>query len=415
MGALTRLSNGVRVYVDPMPGLESAAIGVWARAGAIDETADENGVAHLLEHMAFKGTSRRSARGIAEEIEAVGGHLNAATGYQRTGYYARILKNDVSLGMDILADILTDPLFEEAELEKEKEVVVQEIGEANDTPDDAVSELLQTLCFAGQSLGRPILGAIDTVRSHDRDRLRAFMDRRYAAGGLVIAAAGAIDPAGFVALAEALFGGRPAGTGPDRPAPAYVGGDEIDRRDIDQTHIAFAFPAVDARHPDFFATRLFAEAYGGGMSSRLFQKIREERGLAYSAYAYADCYDAVGLIGGYIGTDEANAAEAVRLVREELEASAGDLAQPEIDRARAMLKATMLMSLESPMNRIETAASHILTYGEVLSPATLAARLDAVTVADVRRCAARALREGRPSLAIVGPADLGEIAAAIGV
>ncbi|MEE2691938.1 MAG: pitrilysin family protein [Pseudomonadota bacterium] len=406
MGEVRTLANGMRIFLDPMPGLETAAVGVWAQAGAIDEAPEENGVAHLLEHMAFKGTERRSARAIAEEIEAVGGYLNAATGYQRTGYYARILKDDVTLAFDILADILTDPLFDPADLAKEQEVVVQEIGEANDAPDDAVAELLQTLAFREQSLGRPILGDVESVRGHTPSRLRAFVGRLYRPQQLIVAAAGAIDPDKIEELALAYFGARaPTGEEQSRPKPIYVGGAKHDGRDIEQTHISLAFPAVSARDADYFATRVFAEALGGGMSSRLFQKIREDRGLAYSVYAYADCYDETGVIGAYVGTDEENARDCVRMIREELTSSASDMTDAEIDRARALLRSNMLMSLESPHNRIETAAAQIFTYGDLVPTAHLLQRLESVTVEDVRRCAERALTAGPASLAVVGPAE----------
>lgn len=402
MPDLITLSNGVRLYVDPMPGLESAAVGIWARAGTVDEAADEGGVAHLLEHMAFKGTRKRSARAIAEEIEAVGGHLNAGTSYQRTGYYARVLKPDMGVALDILADILVDPLFDAEELAKEREVVVQEIGEASDTPDDAVAELLQAEAFKGAALGKPILGTVESVRGHDAARLRGFMRRLYGPQNLLVVAAGAVDPD---MIARFIEDSTPKGAGaaaPSRAAQGYEGGAAHDPRDIEQTHIAVAFPAVGARHADFYATRVFAEALGGGMASRLFQTIREERGLAYSVYAYADCYDDVGVVGAYAGTDADKAAEATALIRAGIEASARDLSQAELDRARAMLKSTLLMGLESPMGRIETAAAQAFTFGAPLSPAAMRAQLDAVTLDDVKRCARRAL-DGAPSLAIVGP------------
>ncbi|MBI1364848.1 MAG: insulinase family protein [Alphaproteobacteria bacterium] len=414
MSELFTLKNGMRCYVDPMPELDTAAIGVWARAGTIDETPEESGVAHLLEHMAFKGTGRRTARQIAEEVESVGGYLNAATGYQRTGYYARVLKDDVERAIDILADILTDPLFEEVELEKEKEVVVQEIGEAWDQPDDAVHELLQARIFAGQSLGRPILGSVESVRSHDPSRLRAFMRRLYQPERMVIAAAGAVDAEKIARWAEIRFPPRTSSAPAARTPPRYVGGVAADPRDIEQTHLAIAFPAVGARHEDYFATRILAEALGGGMASRLFQTVREERGLAYSVYAYADCYDDAGALGIYLGTDVENALEGARLSRSALEKSREDLSQREVDRARAMLTSTMLMGLESPTGRIETAAGQLFTFGEVLTPAAIRAKLDAVSVEDARRCADRALTDGAVSFSLVGPGDFAALAEAIG-
>ena len=242
------LSNGVRVLVDEMPGLETLALGVWANAGSVNERNNEHGVAHLLEHMAFKGTQRRTARTLAEEIESVGGHLNAATSHQRTGYYARILKNDAALGVDILADILQNPTFDEAELTKEKEVVIQEIGEAADTPDDVVFELLMDACWAGASLARPILGTAQTVRAQSPASLSGFMDRLYGPDELVVAVAGAVEAKNFLPLAEQQFGAiNSRAATPALVAPTFGGGVRHDQRDIEQTHLALAFSwrAVD--------------------------------------------------------------------------------------------------------------------------------------------------------------------------
>ncbi len=414
MAELITLKNGARIVVDPMPGLESAAIGVWFRAGAIDETPEEHGVAHLLEHMAFKGTTTRSARAIAEEIETVGGYLNASTGYGRTGYYARVLKADVATGVDIIADILTNPVFDAGELAKEHEVVIQEIGEAADIPDDAVMEMLQTLSYGDHPLGRPILGTVDSVLSHSSDRLRGFMGKHYSPATLVVAASGAIDPDEVKALVEARFGERPAApAGIRAPKPAYFGGAQHDPREIEQTHVALAFPGAAVTDADYFATRVFVEALGGGMSSRIFQSVREERGLAYSVYSFTDSYDEVGSVGAYVGTDAGNAVEAVSLIRQEIAAMADGASAQEVDRARALLKSTMLMALESPAARTETAVSHLYAHGRLLTTDELKERLDAVTLADVRAAAAKALA-GRSAVAIVGSADFEGVQKAVG-
>lgn len=408
------LANGVRIVTDPMQGLESAAIGVWFRAGAIDETPDEHGVAHLLEHMAFKGTKTRTAREIAEEIESVGGYLNASTGYSRTGYYARVLRHDIETAVDILADILTNPVFDAGELAKEREVVIQEIGEAADVPDDAVMEMLQTLSYGSHALGRPILGTVESVSGHSGERLKAFMARCYAPADLIVAASGAIDPAEIAALAERSFGERGARLSPPRALkPAYIGGASHDAREIEQTHVALAFPGAAVTAPDYFATRVFVEALGGGMSSRIFQAVREERGLAYSVYSFTDSYDDVGAVGAYVGTDSENAAEAVALIRREIAAMAEAPTTLEIDRARTLLKATLLMGLESPATRTETSVGQLYSHGRLLSPSEIKQRLDAVTLEDIRAVAAKALGAGRSSLAIVGPADFEGVQAAL--
>jgi len=411
---LITLPNGIRVVIDPMPGLLSAAIGVYVRAGTIDETREENGIAHLLEHMAFKGTSRRNARQIAEEIEAVGGYLNAGTGYTRTGYYARILSADAPLAFDVLADILGDPLLDAGELAKEQEVVVQEIGEAADQPDDAVMELLQSLSYGDHPLGRPILGTESSVMAQTSASLRAFMARNYGAGDLVIAASGGLDARMIRDCAERTFGAwAPGGAKPRRQRADYLGARRHDERDIEQTHVALAFPGAAVTDDDYFATRVFAEALGGGMSSRIFQSVREERGLAYSVYSFADAYDDIGTLGVYAGTDAGNAAEAVALIRADIEGLAKSPTDKEIARSKAMLKSTILMSIENPSSRIEMAVGQLFAHGRLIPPEEMSAKLDAVTPADVRRAAEKSLR-GAASLAVVGPGDFKGLSRALG-
>lgn len=410
---LVTLANGVRIVIDPMPGLLSAAVGVFAHAGAIDEQRVENGAAHLLEHMAFKGTGRRSARQIAEEIEAVGGYLNAGTGYTRTGYYARVLSADLARGLDILADILTDPLFAAEELAKEQDVVLQEIGEAADQPDDAVMELLQTLSYGDHPLGRPILGTPESVTAQTPQALRAFMTRTYRPEQLVIAASGGFDVQAFSDRAAAAFAGwSAAAPNPPRERARYKGGRKQDARDIEQTHIALAFPGAAVTDADYFATRVFVEALGGGMSSRIFQSVREERGLAYSVYSFADAYEETGAVGVYAGTDADSAAEAIGLIRRDMEGLAAAPAPAEIDRSKAMLKSTMLMALENPSSRIETAVGQLYAHGRLISAKEVSERLDAVDAAGVRAAAEKALA-GAASLAVVGPGDFEALSAAL--
>ena len=410
---LSTLSNGVRIIADPTPGLLSAAIGVYARAGTIDEGREENGVAHLLEHMAFKGTGRRTARQIAEEIEAVGGYLNAGTGYTRTGYYARVLSADVALALDLLTDILSDPLFDPLELAKEKEVVLQEIGEAADQPDDAVMEQLQALSYRDHPLGRPILGTEESVMAQSPQSLRAFMARAYRPEEIVVAASGGIDADAFLSLATRAFGDRktqPIKT--SRAKASYQGGRRHDRRDTEQTHIALAFPGAAITDPDYFATRVFVEALGGGMSSRIFQSVREERGLAYSVYSFTDAYEETGAVGVYAGTDAASAVEAIRLIRRDIESLSAAPTAAEIGRSKAMLKSTMLMALENPASRIETAVGQLYAHDRLITPQEIADRLDAVDGQSVRAVAEKALT-GTASLSVVGPADFDALSAVL--
>lgn len=409
MAAPRNLTNGVIAVADLMPSLETVAIGVMVNAGSVDEGADEHGIAHMLEHMAFKGTKTRSARMIVEEIESVGGYINAATSHQRTGYYARILKNDLHLGVDILADILKNSTYDEAELDKEKNVIIQEIREASDIPDDKVFDLLQEATWGDHALARPILGTEQSVKTHSCQSIRGFLNKRYQPSQMVVAAAGNFDPETFFALANEKFGEIEEVTpAAKRTKPTFRGGVRYDERSLEQAHLALAFPGAGSSDPDFFATRIFADALGGGMSSRLFQKLREERGLAYNVYAFADGYDQGGLAGAYLSADASHLEAAATLIRGELEEMAAGVSEEEIERARAMLRSSLMMGLESPAVRIESASAQLFTFGRLFSPQELKDQLDAVTGSEVSACAEKAL-SGERAVALVGEGDIEKI------
>src|SRR5580704_2554699 len=300
---VTRLPTGLVVVTDAMPHLQTASLGCWVVCGSRNEHPDEHGISHFLEHMAFKGTARRTARQIAEEIEAVGGDINAGTGVEMTAYYARVLKEDIALGIDVLADILSQPSFDPEEITREKNVIVQEIGAVDDTPDDLVFEHLQATAFAGQPVGRSILGTRATVRSFDAKRLRAYLARNYRAPGMVVAAAGAVHHEEVVTEAARRFGSF-AGPAASAPEPArFGGGAHVEQRDLEQVHIALALEGVAQRDPTIYSLQVFANVLGGGMSSRLFQEVRELRGLCYSIYAFHAPYADTGMFGLYAGTD----------------------------------------------------------------------------------------------------------------
>ncbi len=405
---LAVLPNGLRVVTDANPQLESAAIGVWIDAGGRHETLEVNGVAHLLEHMAFMGTERRSARQIAEEIEAVGGHLNAYTSREHTAYYARVLKADVPLAVDILADILQRSTFAEDELARERAVVVQEIGQAEDTPDDIIFDHLQAAAFPDQPLGWSILGPAEGVAAMPRTALQDFMGRHYRAQNMVIAAAGAVRHDEVVRLAEAQFAGlapaEPRGFSPAR----WLGGERREERDLEQVHFALALPSVPYSDPDFYASQIFSTLLGGGMSSRLFQEVREKRGLCYSIFSFASSFVDGGLFGVYAGTGEDEIAELAEVVVAELLRAGEDAAEDEVARARAQLKAGTLMSLESSSSRIEQLGRQMLIYGRPLAIDEIVARIEAVDAGAVRRTARRIAGGGKPTIAALGP--LGRLA-----
>jgi predicted Zn-dependent peptidase len=400
---VTTLPSGLVIVTDAMPHLETASLGVWVGAGSRDEHPAEHGISHLLEHMAFKGTSRRTARQIAEEIEAVGGDLNAATSNETTAYYARLLKADVSLGLDVLSDILTDPSFDPAELSREKNVIVQEIGAAEDTPDDIVFDHLQSTSFPNQPVGRSVLGTRESVCSFEADDLRAYLSRNYRAPDMVVAATGAVEHARIVGEVEKRFAsfGGPAGP---MPEPArYAGGTYVEKRDLEQAHLAMALEGVPQRDPTLFSLQVFSSILGGGMSSRLFQEVREMRGLCYTIYTFHMAYADTGLFGLYAGTDDKDAPELMQVVIDEIARAAETLNEAEVARAKAQMKAGLLMALESSSARAEQLARQIIVYGRPLSLAEIVAKIEAVTV-DSARAAGRALiARSRPAIAALGP------------
>jgi predicted Zn-dependent peptidase len=410
---VSRLGSGLTVVTDAMPHLQTVSLGVWVNSGSRHERADEHGISHLLEHMAFKGTARRTARQIAEEIEAVGGDLNAATGIETTAYYARTLAGDVPLALDVLADILSNPAFDPEELQREQNVIVQEIGAAEDAPDDLVFDRLQETAFSGQPIGRSILGTRDTVRSFDRRKLAAYLARSYRAPSMVIAAAGAVDHRMLMAEVERHFAGF---NGPAAPAPEparFVGGSHIEDRDLEQVHVALAMPGVPQRDPSLFSLQVFTSVLGGGMSSRLFQEVREVRGLCYSIYAFHAPYSDNGMFGLYAGTDASDMPELMRVVVDEIAKAAETIDATEIARAKAQMKAGLLMALESSGARAEQLARQMFAWGRPIPLDELVARIEAVTVESVRAAGKALIARGRPAIAALGPGSGLETAATI--
>ncbi len=400
---ITRLPSGLIVATDPMPHLMSAALGVWVNCGARHEVPAEAGLSHMLEHMAFKGTATRSAKDIATEIEAVGGDMNAYTSREQTAFHARVLKDDVPLALDMIADILINSTFEEGELEREREVIIQEIGQTRDTPDDLIFDYLQEASYPDQPMGWPIFGSEKTVSGFSRGDLVGFMAKHYRAGAMMLIASGAVEHRAMVEAAANLF--APLAQGDERETePARFAGTDIrGHDDLEQAHLAFAFPGVASADADAITAQVFATALGGGMSSRLFQEAREKRGLCYSIYAFAHSHRDTGTIGVYSGTGEDKAGEVAPIVVGEIEAMAAHATDEEAARARAQLKASLLMGMESPHQRCELMAGHLYAYGRVLGVEELIARVDAVDAEALRRFAARILATGNPAMAAVGP------------
>jgi predicted Zn-dependent peptidase len=399
---LATLPNGLRVVTDRIDTVATVSIGLWVDVGTRHEPAKVNGVAHFLEHMAFKGTKRRSALAIAEEIEAVGGHLNAYTSRESTAYYAKVLKEDVGLALDILADILQHSTFEPSELERERTVILQEIGQANDTPDDIIFDYFQECAYPDQAMGRPVLGSPKIIKKLSRKSVVSYLKDHYGAAHMVLSASGNLDHDQIVALADKLLSGMPT-EGDITTEPArYVGGEHRQSRDLEQLHLVLGFPGVTLCDPDYYAAAVLSTAFGGGMSSRLFQEVREKRGLVYAIHSFAHSYRDGGLFGIYAGTGEAEAAELVPVLCDETRKLDDGFAPSELARAKAQMKAGLLMSLESTSARCEQMAQHLLIYGTPFDPGDIVRRIDAVDDEAIGRVVAR-WRGGSPTLVALGP------------
>ncbi|MBV9555802.1 MAG: insulinase family protein [Pseudolabrys sp.] len=410
---ITRLPSGLAVITDSMPHLETASLGVWVGSGSRDERADEHGISHLLEHMAFKGTTRRTARQIAEAIEKVGGDLNAGTSVETTAYYARVLKGDVPLAIDVLSDILADPTFDPKELQREQNVIVQEIGAAEDTPNDVVFDHLQETAFPGQPVGRSILGTPDTVRAFNPAKLRAYLGRNYRAPDMVVSAAGAVNHAQIVAEVEKRFASFSKEPAP-QPEPAkFGGGTHIESRDLEQVHVALALQGIPVRDEQLYSLQVFTNVLGGGMSSRLFQEVREKRGLCYSIYAFHMPYSDTGMFGLYAGTDAQDAPELMKVAIDEIAGATETITEDEIAKSKAQMKAGLLMALESSGARAEQLARQMMIFGRPIPLEEIVAKVEAVTVESARAAGRALIKRGRPAIAALGPGSGLESTAAI--
>ncbi|MCX7304219.1 MAG: pitrilysin family protein [Hyphomicrobiales bacterium] len=400
---VSRLSNGLTVATETLPSIESVALGVWIKSGARNERDDEHGMAHLLEHMAFKGTSSRTAFQIASEIENVGGEINAATSVETTSYYARVLADDVPLAVNILADILTDSKFDPAELEREQHVILQEIGAAHDTPDDVVFDKFTETAYRHQTIGRSILGTPQTVKSFTSGQIHDFINRQYAAERMVVVAAGDVKHDAFVREVEKRFGGfRSKSDGLIPDYAQYVGGDFREHRDLMDAQIILGFEGRAYHVRDFYASQVLSMILGGGMSSRLFQEVREKRGLCYSVYAFHWGFSDTGIFGVHSATGQSDISKLIPVIVDELQKAGEGISQEELNRARAQYRAGLIMSGESASSRASQIARQLLLFGRPIGKDELMERLSALTIERLRDLSAR-LFSTTPTIAAVGP------------
>lgn len=401
----TVLENGMTVVTDQMPYLKTAALGVWVRTGSRAETVQQNGITHLLEHMAFKGTKTRTARSIAEEIEAVGGELNASTSIEHTNYYARILAEDTPLAVDLLSDILQNSTFDSQELAREQHVILQEIGAANDSPDDQAFDLFQEAAWPDQAIGRPILGTPETVQGFNRDALNTYLSDRYRAPDMVLAAAGAVDHDELVALAREKFSGFSGEAAAQDATAKYGGGETLRNKDLMEAQVLIGFEGLAYKSKDYYAIQILASVLGGGMSSRLFQEIREKHGLCYAIYSFHWAFSDTGLFGLHAATSHDDLAALMPMITDELVSASQTISDDEVARSRAQIRAGLMMALESPAARAGQIARQILVHGRVLGPDEISSKIEAVTAEDIRRVAHETFVGTTPTLTAIGPID----------
>lgn len=400
---VTQLESGLRVITDTVPEMETVAVGVWADVGTRHEDLKHNGVAHMVEHMMFNGTPTRTSRQIAEAVEDVGGQINAYTSREITAYYIHLLKNDMPMAMDILSDILQRPTFPDNELEKERGVILQEIGMTNDTPDDVVFDHYQETAYPDQALGAPILGREEIIENMKKDTLYDYVHRFYTPEKLVVSAAGNVDHDSFVHTARTMFCDLPKDTHQAYAPAKYKGGERRIEKELEQAHVVLGFQGVNREDPDYYSAVMLGTVLGGGMSSRLFQEIREKRGLVYSIYSSHSAYHDDGQFEIYAGTGPESLNKLVPVTCEELVKIMQDpISEEELNRAKAQIKAGILMSRESMLSRSNRQAKYLINFNHAPDVARLIAQVDAVTVYSVQKIAQK-IFTGKPTLAALGP------------
>ena len=404
---VTTLDNGFRIVSEQMSGLKSASVGIWINTGGRNETLKQNGIAHFLEHMAFKGTQSRSALDIAQAIENVGGYINAYTSKEMTAYYARVLENDVPLAIDVISDILLNPIFDQRELETERGVILQEIGQSLDTPDDVIFDWLQEAAFPDQPLGRTILGPSELVKNFSREDLLEFVSEQYGPEQMVLSAAGSVDHEKIVSQVKLLFDKKEPISKAAMISSKYNGGEKQVDKNLEQAHFALAFEAPGYRDESIYTSQIYSIALGGGMSSRLFQEIREKRGLCYTIFAQGGAYSDTGLLTIYSGTSADSLKDLSDITISEMKRMAIDFEQIELDRARVQMKAGLLMGLESASARAERLARMLTIWDRIPTLDEIVKKIDAVDLNDVRHFSDSIISNKKPTLSTYGPISNG--------
>lgn len=403
---LTTLANGVRVVTDCMPEMNGVSLGIWVAAGARNETEEQNGIAHFLEHMAFKGTDTRGPKTIAKEIEDVGGYINAYTSRDATAYYVNVLKADLGRGFDLIQDIVLNSTFDEKELESERGVIIQEIERQYDTPDRMVFNLLNEAAYPGQAYGRSVLGPVENIKKFSRHDFLDFTGAHYGPEQLIVSASGPVSHTAMLSLVQnSYLGCMCTTTRESHESPIWVEGEQREVKDLSQAQFALAFKGPEYSSPDYYLSRLYATALGGGMSSRLFQKIREEHGLCYSIFASASSHDDTGSLTIYSGTSGEDVEKLAYLVIDELKASAGTIDEEELAKCKARVKASALMSLDSHSSRTDSNGRQLATQGRLRKADEIEREIDRIEVADLNEYAYKFLANASPALGLYGKVE----------
>lgn len=401
---LTTLSNGLRVITDHVESMHSVALGIWVGVGTRHEEMIENGVAHMVEHMLFKGTKKRTAAQIVEQIENVGGSMNAYTSREVTSYHVHLLKEDTVLGLDIMADMYLNSIMPEDEIERERQVILQEIGMNNDTPDDLLFDQFYECAFPAQAMGAPILGTAAIIENMKRSSMENYIRSFYTPARTVISAAGSVDHDHFVAHVENFFAAMPKDQADHNLQAHYAGGEVRTLKELEQAHILFGFEGINRLDPDYYATSALSTMLGGGMSSRLFQEVREKRGLVYSIYSFHSGYQDDGLFGIYAGTGPDKLTEIMPVICDEIQKFSASVTEEELARAKAQMKASTLMGRESMMTRADQQAKHLLFRNKVYDLESAVKLIDAIDIPTIRRVTDR-IFSSAPTLAALGPID----------
>ncbi len=380
----TTLKNGLRVITAERPQIETVSLGLWVNTGAADESAADNGISHFIEHMVFKGTKKRTSLQISEDIENVGGATNAYTSRHFTCFYAKMLKDDLELAADVICDFITEPTFDHEEMVKEKEVVVQEIKQSADAPDDLVFDYFQETAFPNQATGRTILGTPELVRGFTKERMQHYMQTHYTADNMIAAAVGRVDHDQFVKMIEERMANLPEKCNFSEDKQVYVGGGCVECKKIEQAHLVLGFEGASYQNPEYYKYSVLSTIFGGGMSSRLFQEVREKRGLVYTINSFNQALKHTGIFGVYAGTTPKELQELLPVVADEIKKMQNDFVTDiELQRAKTQIKASLLMSLESSSATAEIMARQMLLFKRVIPTEEIVAKIENVTKDDV--------------------------------